>query len=259
MREMTEMKFAMRELTAKYWRWSAPLLATTLVAGTFFAVLGPFGSHKLGWPAVWLMWTGLVFAGSLSAGGAVVVVERFKADLPAWAWVLCVSGLISVPVTSVLVVIEAAFGGGVQFGFFPVKFFNVFVISAAIVTVSRLIEARREASATDQAAVAAAPSFLKRIPAKLSGGDLYAVSAEDHYLRIHTSRGDDLILLRLSDALSELEAMDGVRVHRSWWVARAGVERVKRDGDKLTLVLRNGAEVPVARANNRTLKQVGWI
>lgn len=249
----------MRELAAKYWRWSAPLLATTLVAGTFFAVLGPFGSHNLGWPAVWLVWTGLVFAGSLSAGGAVAVVERFKADLPPWAWILCVSALISVPVTSVLFAIEAASGGGVQFGLFPLTFFHVFVISAAIVTVSRLIEPRREAPATDQvAAVAAAPSFLKRIPAKLVGGDLYAVSAEDHYLRIHTSRGNDLILLRFSDALSELEAMDGMRVHRSWWVARAGVERVRRDGDKLVLLLRNGAEVPVARANNRALKQAGW-
>jgi hypothetical protein len=248
----------MREMAAKYWRWSAPLLVTTFVAGTFFAILGPFGAHRLGWPTVWLVWTGLIFAGSVAAGGAVLIVERFKADLPVWAWLLCVAALISVAVTCVLVLIEAASGDGVQFGLFPVKFFNVFVISAAIVTVARLVEAQREVSATE-ARPAAPPSFLRRIPAKVAGGDLYAVSAADHYLRVHTSRGDDLILMRLSDALEELEAMDGMRVHRSWWVARTGVERVKRDGDKLTIVLRNGADVPVARANNRALRRAGWV
>lgn len=251
----------MREMAAKYWRWSAPLLATTLVAGTFFAVLGPFGSDRLGWPAVWLVWTGLMFAGSVAAGGAVALVERFKADLPMWAWVLTVAGLISLAMTSLLVAIEASSGGSVQFGTFPLKFFHVFVISAAIVTVAHFVEVRREASRQARATVpgTSAQNFMSRIPAKLAGGELYAVSAEDHYLRVHTSRGDGLILMRLSDALRELVSTDGTQVHRSWWVARAGIERVTRHGDKLTLVLRNGVEVPVARANNRALKREGWL
>ena len=254
----------MREMAAKYWRWSAPVLVTTLAAGTLFAVLGPFGSDRLGWPAVWLLWAGLMFAGSLAAVGAVGLVQRFKAYLPVWAWILAVAALISVAMTVLLLAIEGVSGGALQFGQFPVKFFHVFVVSAAIVTVAHFVEARRQESARDSAfddaaAKAAAATFWKRVPAKIAGGELYAVSAEDHYLRVHTSRGDDLILMRLQDAIGELVSLDGIRVHRSWWVARSGVRRVKRDGDKLTLVLLNGVEVPVARANNRALREAGWL
>ena len=59
-------------------------------------------------------------------------------------------------------------------------------------------------------ATGAAPAkFLDRIPLKLRGGELYAVQAEDHYLRLHTSKGSDLILLRLADAVAELEGIEG--------------------------------------------------
>ena len=37
------------------------------------------------------------------------------------------------------------------------------------------------------------------------------MEAEDHYLRLHTSKGQDLILMRLSDAIAELEGIEGAR------------------------------------------------
>src|ERR1700761_932747 len=45
---------------------------------------------------------------------------------------------------------------------------------------------------------------LARLPEKLRGAEIFAVEAEDHYLRLHTSLGQDLILLRLADAIAEL-------------------------------------------------------
>ena len=65
--------------------------------------------------------------------------------------------------------------------------------------------------------------FLDRLPLRLRGATIRAVQAEDHYLRLHTDRGSDLILMRLSDAVSELEGLEGARTHRSWWVAREAV------------------------------------
>ncbi|MBP8247757.1 MAG: hypothetical protein KAX56_12885, partial [Phenylobacterium sp.] len=47
------------------------------------------------------------------------------------------------------------------------------------------------------AAVIPAPApvkFLERLPLKLRGAEVWAVEAEDHYLRLHTSKGQDLIL-----------------------------------------------------------------
>ena len=101
--------------------------------------------------------------------------------------------------------------------------------------------------------------FAERLPAKVKGAVIYAVSAEDHYLRLHTSKGSELILMRLSDAISELEGLEGAQTHRSWWVARDAVESTRRDGDRIVLVLKGGAEAPVSRPNVRALREAGWF
>jgi len=88
---------------------------------------------------------------------------------------------------------------------------------------------------------------------------IYAVSSEDHYLRLHTSKGADLILMRLSDAVVELEGLEGAQTHRSWWVARDAVEGSRRDGDKVFLTLKGGIEAPVSRPNVRPLREAGWF
>ena len=64
----------------------------------------------------------------------------------------------------------------------------------------------RAPAETHPSAQGAAPArFLARLPARLSGAALLAVQAEDHALRLHTSKGEDLILMRLADALVELK------------------------------------------------------
>jgi hypothetical protein len=103
------------------------------------------------------------------------------------------------------------------------------------------------------------PKFLARLPEKLQGAEIYAVEAEDHYLRLHTSLGQDLILLRLADAIAELEGLEGAQTHRSWWVAKAAVAQVERGDGRATLTLRDGAEVPVSRGFAKQLRSAGWF
>ena len=100
--------------------------------------------------------------------------------------------------------------------------------------------------------------FLDRLPPRLKGATLYAVQAEDHYLRLHTDRGSDLILMRLSDAVEELEGLEGARTHRSWWVARSAVRAVDRGDGRATLTLEGGLNVPVSRRYARTLREADW-
>lgn len=76
---------------------------------------------------------------------------------------------------------------------------------------------------------------------------LIAIEAEDHYLRVHTDRGNALIHRGFGDALSQVSAFDGLQVHRSWWVARDAVKRLERNGDRLSIELTNGLRVPVSR------------
>ncbi len=100
--------------------------------------------------------------------------------------------------------------------------------------------------------------FLDRLPFKLKGATIRAVSSEDHYLRIHTDRGSDLILMRLADALAELEGLEGAQTHRSWWVAKDAVRGVSRGDGRATLTLDGDLEAPVSRRYARALRDAGW-
>jgi hypothetical protein len=117
---------------------------------------------------------------------------------------------------------------------------------------------RRDAGRETHASAAPA-RFLERLPLKLRGAEVWAVEAEDHYLRLHTSKGQDLILMRLADAVSELEGIEGAQVHRSWWVARDAIADARRGDGRATLTLKDGSEVPVSRTYAGVLRERGWI
>jgi len=82
---------------------------------------------------------------------------------------------------------------------------------------------------------------------------------EDHYLRIHTALGSDLVLMRLRDALTELAPGRGRQVHRSWWVAEGAIASVERPAGRIVLVLRNGLRVPVSKTYRDQVKEAGWL
>ena len=82
---------------------------------------------------------------------------------------------------------------------------------------------------------------------------------EDHYIRLHTVGGSVLVLMPLSQAMKELGDLDGLKVHRSWWVARHAVTGVVEDGRNLRLRLKGGLEAPVSRTNVVRLRQAGWL
>jgi DNA-binding LytR/AlgR family response regulator len=87
-------------------------------------------------------------------------------------------------------------------------------------------------------------------------GQLLALQADGHYLNVHTDAGCDMILYRFSDALNELSDSEGMRVHRSWWVAERAVERME-NGEKLVLV--NGITLPVSRSYRVQVRERGWL
>ena len=82
---------------------------------------------------------------------------------------------------------------------------------------------------------------------------------EDHYVRAHTPHGSELILIPLRQAVDELAGVEGLRVHRSWWVARAAVEGAAEGGRNLRLRLRGGLTAPVARSAVAAVREAGWL
>lgn len=94
--------------------------------------------------------------------------------------------------------------------------------------------------------------LLSRIPFEL-GDDVISLSANQHYLDVHTRKGTALVLYRLSDAVKELGDR-GVQIHRSYWVAYDAIRAIKRDGSALFVILDNGTTLPVSRGNRHLLK-----
>lgn len=90
----------------------------------------------------------------------------------------------------------------------------------------------------------AQPAFLDKIG--LAVENVLALEAQEHYVRIWTADGEELVYARLSDAVEQMPAELGTQVHRSWWVADASVTAAKRGDRRYLLTLSNGIEVPVS-------------
>jgi len=147
----------------------------------------------------------------------------------------------------------------------PAYYLYVLVITAAMIGINLLVQRQpleTHAPDPDRTVEPGAPraaAILARLPPQLRRAKIYAVQAEDHYIRFYTGAGSDLVLLRFSDALSELRGLEGAQVHRSWWVAKDAVDTTRRDSGRLFFVLRDGTSVPVSRTFTRALRAEGWF
>lgn len=86
-----------------------------------------------------------------------------------------------------------------------------------------------------------------------------SVNAQDHYLRVRTRLRTHFVRGRFCDALDRLDRLDGLQIHRSWWVARSEVEKVARRGRDYIIVTRDSSEIPVGRGRLNALVAAGWL
>jgi hypothetical protein len=245
--------------------WLRRLIVACL-ASLFLALGGAFGtgSAPLG-PRV-AFWLLTICVGSLIGGAISDAIGRLGWPAGRWAACLCGAAASTVPTALAIWTLETLFfaGGRFQSGLLGQLLPPVLLINFAISALNAL--ARHPPAQTPAAPLPSAPlppqsgvRLLDRLPAKLKGAELWAIEAEDHYLRLHTSRGSDLILLRLADAMAELEGMEGAQTHRSWWVARSAVEGARPAEGRATLLLKGGLQAPVSRTRVRALRQLGWF
>lgn len=104
----------------------------------------------------------------------------------------------------------------------------------------------------------ARPEFLLQGDPALEG-EVLIVSADDHYLNVVTTKGQGRVLMRFRDALSDLEQVPGYRIHRSHWVARSELLRVRPDGRRHVADLRSGKVLPVSDAYLDGLRDAGLM
>jgi hypothetical protein len=239
----------------------ARVLGVATVVAAFIILAGswratPAALFKLAAQTLAFAWTGSML-GLFSA--------RFVARFPIWNTNFWLAGLVTGmvmagPMCAVVWLVETVTEGHAPpLSALPGTLWTVAIISIGASCVAVLLNRRAAAAVALAAAAPAPPKFLERLPLKLRGAEVWAVEAEDHYLRLHTSKGQDLILLRLADAVAELDGIEGAQVHRSWWVARDAIVDAKRGDGRAVLTLKDGAEVPVSRTYAGQLRERGWI
>ena len=99
-------------------------------------------------------------------------------------------------------------------------------------------------------------SLLVRLPPAI-GRNIVALEAEDHYVRVHTMLGTALVHARFTDAVAAAAVLNGIRVHRSYWVRRDAIIEQQPQGRGMTLVLANNKRVPVSAGYRELVRQAG--
>lgn len=233
--------------------------AAALAAGVALGLLGPFGTYgDLSPIERYAYWIGLTLLMWVQTAAVFAVLRRAPAllHLPLWlqAGLAALAG--AVPTTFEVAYVEGLLrvGGVLTPRSLAETYGSVAVIALGFFVPLTLLQHRRRAA---PAAPVEIVSFARNLPPALSG-PIVALSAEDHYLRVHTASGDALIHHRFSDAVRELGDA-GVQTHRSWWVAKDAVERVERDGERHVLILRGDLRVPVSRTYGLAAREAGLI
>lgn len=232
-----------------------PLLLTSIVAGGILAILAPYGTSSQTLFYRCAFWIGLCIAGGLGAGFANKILERQRPGAQPWQRIAAQSLGATVCVWLCFLGLTVLTHGLPPASFYYLIPFYIAVIAVVICGFGELLRNRKavaEPIHTDAALRARLKPALRR-------AEIYALSADDHYVRVHTSEGDDLILMRLSDAIKDAGSLAGLSTHRSWWVAEAGVKSARKSSGKIMLVLHNGIEVPVSRNNVKIVKEAGWV
>lgn len=234
-------------------------LVVSTACGLALGVLGPFGSYLSGSLGVRIgYWLVCVWAGSLTFAIGVPALARWAQTrgLATWIW--------APPAVALLTLPPAALSRLLALKLWPVVgrvsaaewFGQCLAISAIAMAVILWVTRRRvtPAPATDPTSADPRDRLSPRL-----GRTVLCLQVEDHYVRVHTSRGSTLVLMSLSQAIAGLKDIEGVQTHRSWWVARAAITGVVEDGRNLRLQLVGGLEAPVSRSRVGLLRQEGWL
>lgn len=228
----------------------------------FLAFLRPYGTGaELAFGYVFAFWLTLILIGSAIGEVSVAGFQRIWKNGPAWGVILFASLTTTAAITICLLWLQKITRGQISVGGLPDLFFYVWVISLAMTligyTVSRAFYPSAPLGTPEPDDQKGVRTFLERLPVKYRTADLWAIASEDHYCRVFTSLGNELVLLRLSDAERDLASVDGLRVHRSWWVARNGVADIRREDGRPRLILKSGTEVPVSRSYLKAVRDAG--
>ena len=241
---------ALRELRAEMTDRRA--IVAMIGVGLILGLSGPFDTLRLlsflPRVAYWLT----VVVASYGIGSLIsTLANGIFCGKPLWLHLMCSSLAIGLAVALLLVGLN-----WVTFGYLP-ETVPAFLTHWMFVTaISAVIEVGAKLAFVPQ--TEQKPPLLDRLPFAKRGA-LVALSAEDHYVNIHTTLGSELLLMRLSDAIKEAAPAQGLQIHRSHWVAMDQIKDVRRIADRGEVVLLTGETRPISRGYMPAVRDAGLL
>lgn len=252
------------EVQAKtWWHRGRSELALLLAIGLFMGAIGPFGTDSVPPTRRFAYWLICMIGGGLI--GVLTDQLLGRRSRRATLRTIMVSLVMTPPVA--LLVMVAGHSLIVQrlgVGPYLALLWQVFVVSLAAMTIRAFVR-RQGVPVVETRTIVEPPlpeaeaAFRRRLSATRRNARLIAVEAHDHYLRVHTDAGVELVTMRFADAVAELAHAHGYQVHRSWWVAAEAIEGVKwrRGGGDARLA--GNVVAPVSRSHTADLRSAGWF
>jgi len=100
--------------------------------------------------------------------------------------------------------------------------------------------------------------LMERLPIE-KRGPVQSMSMQDHYVVVSTTRGTEMVLMRMADAVAELSSESGEQIHRSHWVNTDFVAASERDKGQHIVVMKDGKRLPVSRTYIKAARAAGII
>jgi len=214
---------------------------TPLCAGIILTILAPYNTDVFSPPLRALYWVGLCLAGGIGAVVADQAISRLGLCQHIWQKALVQSFGATLAVAPFVLLIHVVG----KWHYFLLTLFYIWIIAIIIAAIGELLRDRQ----SYQAQKDLRPALFDRLPPKFRNA----------YVRIHSEAGEHMLLMRLSDSEDFTAPLEGLKPHRSWWVAADGVEEIIRSGGKLKIRLKSGKDVPVSREGAKRIKEAGWI
>lgn len=205
--------------------WALGTAAAILVA----IAAGPFFTGLLPLPSRTLFWSSLIAFNALKWLAWYLVLPPL---LPVrWQLALPVAGALLLNATLPFEVAFAYRAVGIASAPDPLVVYLVAVLISGLVS-AIIWAAVSKPDAEGQAArsgppgmPAEAPELPRGLAARVPLGSLVAVTAEDHYVRLHLASGEaPLLLYRFADAVADLAGVDGLQVNPGAWVAASAIQ-----------------------------------
>lgn len=227
------------------------------MSSVFVAAAGPFGTfgtHPFWW--VLLYWAALIGIAIVLGILFRVFFRIYMSGLKPWGEHVAAAAALALVFGPMILWVNRSLTGDASPGGLGLVHCIAVVFAMAISTVIL----RRVMTLGDDPQVTVAQDKLLQRLSLPDDVRIKAVSSDNHHIRILTDDGQShRILMRLRDAVNEIDRELGFCIHRSHWVAQDAIERLHQQDGREVVVLSCGAQLPVGPKYRDNLVRSGHI